>query len=92
MVGLDEKGEIVLREKVSRNRIAARLVNVPLSDRAPAATRGQNRRGSFDEAEALQMFQRTLRDYPTDYFARIVRDDGSVQIMQPALGPAADRA
>jgi hypothetical protein len=45
-----------------------------------------------DEAEALQMFQRTLRDYPTDYFVRIVRDDGSVQIMQPALGPAADRA
>lgn len=29
MVGLDEKGAIVLREKVSRNRIAARLVNVP---------------------------------------------------------------
>ena len=28
MVGLDEKGAIVLREKVSRNRIAARLVNV----------------------------------------------------------------
>ena len=29
MVGLDEKGEIVLREKVSRGRIVARLVNVP---------------------------------------------------------------
>ena len=29
MVGLDERGEVVLREKVSRNRIAARLVNVP---------------------------------------------------------------
>ena len=29
MVGLDEKGAIVLREKVSRGRIAARLVNVP---------------------------------------------------------------
>src|SRR6516225_4955562 len=29
MIGLDEKGEIVLREKVSRSRIAARLVNVP---------------------------------------------------------------
>jgi transposase len=29
MIGLDEKGAIVLREKVSRNRIAARLVNVP---------------------------------------------------------------
>ena len=29
MVGLDEKGAIVLREKVSRNRITARLVNVP---------------------------------------------------------------
>ena len=29
MVGLDDKGAIVLREKVSRNRIAARLVNVP---------------------------------------------------------------
>jgi transposase len=28
MIGLDEKGAIVLREKVSRNRIAARLVNV----------------------------------------------------------------
>jgi hypothetical protein len=28
MIGLDEKGEIVLREKVSRSRIAARLVNV----------------------------------------------------------------
>lgn len=28
MVGLDEKGAIVLREKVSRSRIAARLVNV----------------------------------------------------------------
>ena len=31
MVGLDEKGAIVLREKVSRNRIAARLGNVPPS-------------------------------------------------------------
>jgi|SRR5262249_695955 len=29
MVGLDEKGAIVLREKISRSRIAARLVNVP---------------------------------------------------------------
>jgi transposase len=28
MIGLDEKGAIVLREKVSRNRIAARFVNV----------------------------------------------------------------
>src|SRR3974377_149878 len=28
MVGLDERGAIVLREKVSRQRIAARLVNV----------------------------------------------------------------
>jgi len=29
MIGLDEKGTIVLREKVSRGRIATRLVNVP---------------------------------------------------------------
>ena len=29
MIGLDEKGAIVLREKISRHRIAARLVNVP---------------------------------------------------------------
>jgi len=29
MIGLDERGAIVLREKVSRQRIAARLVNVP---------------------------------------------------------------
>jgi transposase len=29
MVGLDETGAIILREKVSRSRIAARLVNVP---------------------------------------------------------------
>ena len=29
MIGLDEKGAIVVREKVSRSRIAARLVNVP---------------------------------------------------------------
>jgi transposase len=29
MVGLDEKGTIVLREKIPRGRIAARLVNVP---------------------------------------------------------------
>jgi transposase len=29
MIGLDEKGAIVLREKVSRGCIAARLVNVP---------------------------------------------------------------
>jgi transposase len=29
MIGLDEKGAIVLREKVPRSRIAARLVNVP---------------------------------------------------------------
>jgi len=29
MVGLDEKGAIVLREKISRSRITARLVNVP---------------------------------------------------------------
>jgi len=29
MIGLDEKGAIALREKVSRGRVAARLVNVP---------------------------------------------------------------
>jgi hypothetical protein len=29
MIGLDEKGTIVLREKIARGRIAARLVNVP---------------------------------------------------------------
>lgn len=29
MIGLNEKGAIVLREKVCRNRIAARLVNIP---------------------------------------------------------------
>ena len=29
MIGLDEKGTIVLREKVSRNRIAARRANYP---------------------------------------------------------------
>ena len=29
MIGLNERGAIVLREKVSRNRIAARLVNIP---------------------------------------------------------------
>lgn len=29
MIGLDEKGAIVLREKVSRTRIAARFVNMP---------------------------------------------------------------
>src|SRR6202045_754964 len=29
MIGLDERGAIVLREKVSRGRIAARLANVP---------------------------------------------------------------
>ena len=29
MIGLDEKGTIVLRDKVARGRIAARLVNVP---------------------------------------------------------------
>jgi transposase len=29
MIGLDDKGAIVLREKVSRTRIAARFVNVP---------------------------------------------------------------
>ena len=29
MVGLDSRGAIVLREKVSRGRIASRLANVP---------------------------------------------------------------
>src|ERR1700720_3268428 len=29
LIGLDEKGTIVLREKVARGRIGARLVNVP---------------------------------------------------------------
>ena len=29
VIGLDERGAVVLREKVSRSRIAARLVNVP---------------------------------------------------------------
>jgi hypothetical protein len=29
VIGLDEKGAVVLRERVSRSRIAARLVNVP---------------------------------------------------------------
>ena len=37
MIGLDEKGAIVLREKVSRSRIAARLVEriaMPNRDRS----------------------------------------------------------
>ena|SRR5215471_7953608 len=29
LIGLDEKGAIILREKLSRGRIAARLANVP---------------------------------------------------------------
>jgi transposase len=29
LIGLDQNGAIVLREKLSRGRIAARLVNVP---------------------------------------------------------------
>ena len=29
LIGLDEKGAIVLREKVSRTRMTARFVNVP---------------------------------------------------------------
>ena len=29
LIGLDEKGAIILREKVSRGRIAARFANVP---------------------------------------------------------------
>jgi transposase len=29
LIGLDDSGAIVLREKVSRGRIAARLANVP---------------------------------------------------------------
>jgi transposase len=29
LIGLDDKGAIVLREKVARGRIAARLANVP---------------------------------------------------------------
>ena len=29
LIGLDEKGAIVLREKISRGRITARLANVP---------------------------------------------------------------
>src|SRR5262249_4204359 len=29
VIGLDETGAVVVREKVSRSRIAARLVNVP---------------------------------------------------------------
>jgi transposase len=29
LIGLDDRGTIVLREKLSRNRIASRLANVP---------------------------------------------------------------
>jgi transposase len=29
LIGLDDKGAIVLREKIARGRIAARLANVP---------------------------------------------------------------
>jgi transposase len=29
VIGLDERGAVVVREKVSRSRIVARLVNVP---------------------------------------------------------------
>jgi len=29
LIGLDDKGAIVLREKISRGRITARLANVP---------------------------------------------------------------
>jgi hypothetical protein len=52
IVGLDGKGTIVLREKVSRSRIAARLVNVPpcligieagISDHLVGKFRGQAR-------------------------------------------------
>jgi hypothetical protein len=40
LIGLDGRGEVVLREKVSRNRIAARLVNVP-----PCLNRDRGRYG-----------------------------------------------
>ena len=33
LIGLDDQGAIVLREKIARGRIAARLANVPLLDR-----------------------------------------------------------
>jgi transposase len=39
LIGLDEKGAIVLREKVSRGRIVARLANAP---RCPDWHRGRN--------------------------------------------------
>ena len=29
MIGLDKRGEIILREKISRTRICARLANIP---------------------------------------------------------------
>ena len=32
IIGLDERGAIVLREKISRARIAARFMNLPPSD------------------------------------------------------------
>ena len=33
LIGLDDKGAIVLRDKIARGRIAARLANVPRPDR-----------------------------------------------------------
>jgi hypothetical protein len=37
------------------------------------------------EADALRIFDQALRDYPTDYFIRLVRPDGSVQSRKPAM-------
>jgi hypothetical protein len=39
MIGLDNKGAIILREKVSRRRIAARLVNMRGTHRKPVNPR-----------------------------------------------------
>jgi transposase len=47
LIGLDDKGTIILREKVARGRIAARLVNVPqclIGIEVTVAPRRENRR------------------------------------------------
>ena len=76
MIGLDEKGAIVLREKVSRGRVAARLVNVPpclIGIEAGMATHYMSRELLALGHEVKQVPPAYAKPYPHCHFRGLLR-------------------
>ena len=82
MIGLDEKGAIVLREKVSRTRIAARFVNLP-----PCLVGIEAGMASHHVARELVAQRGTTRHHSKAQFAGPdVVLEGDAQIAQRVIG------